>query len=95
MSKQYVYVKLTKEWGGFKIGDVVRFGYTKGIARIEKGEGVAVKKQDAVNAPLSKPPEVKQPPKAETADMPAPDENAMLTPQPTGKTRRRGQRFRT
>jgi hypothetical protein len=52
MAGKYIYVKLIKEWGGYRVGDVIRFGYSKGIGRIEKGEGVQVKKQQAVNDPI-------------------------------------------
>lgn len=41
---EYIYVKLLKKWGGFKAGDVVRFGTSKGEGRIVKGEGVKVEK---------------------------------------------------
>ena len=51
MADKYIYVKLTKEWGGFQIGDVVRFGWNKGMGRIDKKEGVQVPKQRAVNDP--------------------------------------------
>jgi hypothetical protein len=51
MAQQYIYIKLKKEWGGFSVGDVVRFGYTKGIGRIAAGEGYEVPKQRAVNDP--------------------------------------------
>ena len=51
MADKYIYVKLTKEWGGFRVGDVVRFGWNKGMGRIEKKEGVQVPKQQAVNDP--------------------------------------------
>lgn len=74
---KYIYVKLTKEWGRFKVGDVVRFGLPKGGIIVEKGFGVKVKKQTAVNDP---PPEVKISPIVETADAPPPSENAVVTP---------------
>jgi hypothetical protein len=51
MADKYIYVKLIKEWGGFRVGDVVRFGWNKGMGRIEKKEGIEVKKQHAVNDP--------------------------------------------
>ena len=44
-------VKITKEWGGFLVGDIVRFGLTKGEYVIGKGWGEKVKKQRAVNDP--------------------------------------------
>lgn len=44
-------IKLTKKWGGFKAGDVVRFGLNKGLARIKAGDGVKVKTQRALNDP--------------------------------------------
>ena len=67
-----IYVQLTKEWGGFKVGDVVRFGYNKGISRIDAGFGVQVKKQPAVNDPPPAPEAVKEKPKVETATAPGP-----------------------
>ena len=77
---KYIYVKMTKEWGGFAVGDVVRFGYTKGERKIAEGFGVEVKKQKAVNDPIEEKPKekpkievaVKEPvaiPKVETADI--------------------------
>jgi len=54
MSGKYIYIKLIKEWGGFRAGDVIRFGASKGHARIKKGEGVQVAKQRAVNGPEPK-----------------------------------------
>ena len=44
-------VKLTKEWGGFLVGDIIRFGLIKGEYVIDKGWGQKVKKQRAVNDP--------------------------------------------
>ena len=44
-------VKITKEWGGFLVGDIVRFGLTKGEYILGKGWGEKVKKQRAVNDP--------------------------------------------
>lgn len=64
MAEKYIYVKLIKEWGGFQIGDVVRFGINKGQGRIDKGEGIKVTKQKAVNDPII---EVPQKPKVEVA----------------------------
>ena len=70
MSEKYIYVKMCKEWGGFGIGDVVRFGINKGQGRIDAGQGVEVPKQKAVNDPE---PVVRKKPKVETADAPPPD----------------------
>ncbi len=43
MAKQnYIWVKMTKEWGGFGVDEVVRFGESKGVERIDKGFGVKV-----------------------------------------------------
>lgn len=43
MAKQkYIWLKMSREWGGFAIGDVVRFGESKGVERAEKGFGVQV-----------------------------------------------------
>lgn len=48
----YSYVKLTKKWGGFAIGDVVRLGTTKAAIVVgRKNRGVLVSKQRAVNDP--------------------------------------------
>lgn len=77
MFQKYIYVKLTKEWGGFQVDDVVRFGISKGERIINQGIGVKVKKQPAVNDP---PPEVKISPVVETADAPPPLEKAVVIP---------------
>lgn len=79
MAKEYIYVKLTKEWGGFSVGDVVRFGYSKGQARIDAGEGIEVEKQKAVNDPA---PQISKKPKVETSTAPPPKETetAEITP---------------
>ncbi|KKK86645.1 hypothetical protein LCGC14_2761170 [marine sediment metagenome] len=43
MAKQkYIWLKMSREWGGFAIGDVVRFGESKGVERAEKGFGIQV-----------------------------------------------------
>lgn len=52
MASEHIYVKLIKKWGHYKVGDVVRFGRGKGLARISAEEGVQVKKQKAVNDPI-------------------------------------------
>jgi hypothetical protein len=52
---KYIYVKLTAKWGGFQVGDVIRFGRSKGLVRIEAGDGIEVKKQAAVNDPVKEP----------------------------------------
>lgn len=64
---QFMWVKILKKWGGFKQGDVVRFGRTKGERIVERGEGEVVKKQQAVNDPV-----------IETATATLPTENAMV-----------------
>lgn len=74
MSK-YIYVKLIKKWGGFKVGDVVRFGTNKGEGRIKAGIGELVEKQRAVNDPP-----IKRVPRAETAMAPPAGENAAIPP---------------
>ena len=51
MANKFMYVKLIKKWGGFKAGDVIRFGLTKGQSRVDQGLGVEVPKQPAVNGP--------------------------------------------
>lgn len=73
---EYIYVKLIKKWGGFKVGDVVRFGTNKGEGRIAKGEGIRVEKQDAVNEPKR----ARGRPKIETATMKPKSETAEVTP---------------
>ena len=82
---EYIYVKLIKEWGGFSIGDVVRFGGTKGQDRIANGEGVEVPKQNAVNASLW--PKGKGP-EAETATKEPEAEAAVRTPKKKTNKRR-------
>ena len=79
MAKKYIYVKMTKEWGGFGVGDVVRFGYNKGESRIREGYGIEVPKQKAVNDP------VKEKPKVETATKPVKVEKAEVAPKITAK----------
>jgi len=76
MTKEFMYVKLTKYWGGFNAGDVVRFGYGKGESRVAEGFGKEVPEQSAVNAPIDKKPIVETAdrnpiaePETETADV--------------------------
>jgi hypothetical protein len=76
MAQKDIYLKMTKEWGGFRVGDVVRFGYSKAQGRIANGEGVEVPKQSAVNDPAPK----KKPPKVETAMAAPKGETAEVTP---------------
>lgn len=85
MASEFIYLKMVKEWGGFKVGDVVRFGHSKGVGRIERGEGIEVPKQPAVNDPEK----AKKRPAAETATMPVPAarETAEVTPIVTPKAR--------
>ena len=87
MATEFVYVKLIKEWGGFVIGDVIRFGRPKGERVIEWGFGIEVPRQKAVNDRVAKRPEVETAvinpyadPKTETAD---------VTPIKTGKTKKK------
>jgi hypothetical protein len=77
--QKYIYVKLTKEWGGFQIGDVIRFGISKGEWIIDQGKGNKVKKQPAANDPAPVE-EVPEEPKVETADAPIMAEKAVVTP---------------
>lgn len=77
MAKKYIYLKMTKEWGGFRIGEIVRFGFNKGQGRMEKGEGVEVPKQRAVNDPQ---PQVTRRPMVETATAEPAAEQAVATP---------------
>ena len=51
---EYIYVKLLKKWGGFKVGDVVRFGTSKGEGRIAKGEGIKVEKPKEIETAAMK-----------------------------------------
>lgn len=79
MSEQYIYLKMIKPWGGFNIGDIVRFGLNKGLDRIDKGEGIKVPKQSAINDPAPLPVKTIQ---AKTAIAPTPKEieTAEVTP---------------
>jgi hypothetical protein len=92
MAPKDIYVELTREWGGFAIGDVVRFGLNKGLARIEAGGGRKVRKQRAVNdiaPPVKRPPVVETvlaPPAGERADLP-PD---ILSPPPNKRIQAAG-----
>ena len=87
MAEKYIYIKMVKEWGGFPVGAVVRFGYSKGQGRIEAGEGVEVPKQRAVNDP---PPVIRSPAvetaTAEPAEKPA-AEKTVVTPIRRAKTK--------
>lgn len=40
--KKYIWLSMTREWGGFAVGEVVRFGESKGVEREEQGFGVQV-----------------------------------------------------
>ena len=74
---EYIYVKLLKKWGGFAIGEVVRFGVNKGEGRIAKGEGVKVEKPKAAKErEIPK----KEKPKVETASIKPKAETAEVTP---------------
>lgn len=42
MAQKYIWLKMTKEWGGFGIDEIVRFGESKGVERISAGFGVEV-----------------------------------------------------
>lgn len=86
-----IYLKMTKEWGGFRVGDVVRFGYTKGLGRIENGEGVKVSKQQAVNDPEPKPKKKKPEVETATVDLSVEKvETAEVTPKKAGRPKKRG-----
>jgi hypothetical protein len=86
MKKSDICVEILKEWGGFRVGDIVRFGVTKGERFIESGGGRKVKKQQAVNDPKPEP-VVKKPPQVETATAPPVGEQAIATPEPKKKTK--------
>ena len=51
MANKFMYVKLIKKWSRFNVGEVIRFGWNKGQSRVDKGLGVVVPKQPAVNGP--------------------------------------------
>ena len=71
MAKQKItYIELLGKWAGYKAGDVIRCGGTKGAMLIGKGLGK----------------EVKKPVKVETAMAPPPAENAMASPVVGAKT---------
>lgn len=72
---EYIYVKLIKKWGGFKVGEVVRFGVNKGEGRIAKGEGIKVEKPKSVEKPKKR-----GRPKVETATIKPEKETAEVTP---------------
>lgn len=48
MSEKYMYLRMTKKWGESNVGDVVRFGWSKGLERIAAAEGVRVNKPKEV-----------------------------------------------
>lgn len=54
MGQPIIYVKMTKEWAGFQIGEIVRFGESKGRSRIELGMGIEVPKPKSVVAAEAK-----------------------------------------
>lgn len=81
--QEFIWVKLTQEWGGFQIGDVVRFGKNKGKALIiDKGMGYEVPKQLEVNVPRKRP-EVE----VATQDLSG-AETAVVTPQKVKKLKK-------
>ncbi len=71
--KTYIWLKMTKEWGGFHVGDIVRFGTPKGLGRVDAGEGVKV---DPPAEELKK----RGRPKIETATIKPKKETAEVTP---------------
>ena len=75
MKQDDIYVKMTKVWSRFQVGDVVRFGLNKGKSRIALGLGVEVSRQKAVNDPI-----VAKKPKVETATINIDAETAEVTP---------------
>lgn len=76
-----IYVEMLKEWGGFKVGDIVRFGQPKGERIIDMGIGRKVKKQKEVNAPEPIPVPKAEPPKVETATAELKTEKAVVAPE--------------
>lgn len=99
MAEKCMYVKMIKPWSVYQIGDVVRFGWNKGQARIDKGEGIRVPKQSAVNDPMPEPKKI-EPPKVETTDavLSIELERAVVTPEVIPKDeiipKRRGKKSR-
>jgi len=95
MAEKYMYVKLIKEWGGYQVGDIVRFGWNKGEGRVTAGEGVQVPKQRAVNDP-PEPPKPEPPkielPEVETATAEPEAEKAVVEPvkKKTKSTKKKG-----
>jgi hypothetical protein len=74
-----IYIQLEKPWGGFAVGQVVRFGYTKGTTMLKVGLGRKVRKQACVNEPAPMP---KRGPVVERAVAPPPAEKEVVTPEP-------------
>jgi hypothetical protein len=74
-----IYVELTKSWGGFPTGSVVRFGQSKGEAVINAGKGKKVRRQACVNE-RDKPPRRSGPVVERTVAPPA-AEQAVVVPQ--------------
>ena len=85
MADKYIYVKLVKAWSRFNPGDVIRFGRSKGLGRIEAGEGVEVPKQEAVNGPskedIAKAAKKSKKPIVENAKIEPKAERAVATPE--------------
>ena len=82
--QEFIWVKLTQEWGPYRIGDVIRFGKNKGKALIiDKGLGHEVPKQREVNVPRKRP-------EAEVATQDlSKAETAEVTPQKTSKPKQK------
>ena len=75
-------IKLVKDWGSFKAGDVVRCGRWKGRAAIDAGYAMGVPKQRAVNEP-----ETPERPAVETATNNPDGETATAVPQKKPETK--------
>jgi len=92
-----IYGKLLKEWGGFQIGDVVRFGRSKFDHLAADGIVEKTHKQRALNDPeppaeLKVEPKPKEPPVIETATAEPPEnvETAEVTPRRRGRPKKGG-----
>lgn len=78
MGQKIIYVKMTKVWAQFQIGDVVRFGEPKGRSRIELGMGHEVPKSEYDQQQKKR---VVKTPKAETATKKPVAETAEASPE--------------
>jgi hypothetical protein len=82
---KYIWIKLLKNYGSFKAGDIVRYGDSKGRPIIAKGFGEEVPEQKAVNDTITEP--VRVAPVVETAVI---DVHTEPTEQAISETIKRG-----